>query len=105
MAMFSRSGLTPKLCAICGIEVAIMVESSWAMNRPQAITRGMTGLMIGAAASVGASTMSTKRLSRFCPMCRDFGQALYQPGRHGQDVALRLGQRLGHRLGQPDILA
>ena len=41
------SGLSPRLSAICGIEVAMMVESSWLMNMPHAITMGTAMLTPG----------------------------------------------------------
>ena len=47
IATLSRSGLSPMLSAICGIDVAMMVELSWFMNMPQAITIGTVRLTGG----------------------------------------------------------
>ncbi len=47
MARLSRSGLSPRLAAICGSDVAMMVWSSASMKSEQAHTSGMRSLSRG----------------------------------------------------------
>ena len=84
MATLRRSGLSPRLSAICGIAVARMVESRFSMKNPQATTSGISRRSRGSAAVRYCGGEAGSARSSVMPSDRSGGPAA---GRQGTSLS------------------